>query len=148
MSEPMAYAGHVDGAGKFHPTNPGAFKFAGMPFKDKDVILTWEERKDTRSNKQNRAFYGVVIRLFCEYMGYRFNNARDKEIVKTEVLLAIGHYDIKRGLGDKEIRVVKPTHNMKTKEFIEMYEQCQELGASMNIVIPDPESALALGAKG
>jgi hypothetical protein len=145
--EAMAYAGHVDAAGKFHPMNPGAFKFAGIPFKNKDVILTWEERKNTRSNRQNRAFYGIVVKAFCEYMGYRISNARDKEFVKNEILLAIGHYDIKTGLGGKAVREVKSTHNLDTREFQELYEACQMLGAENGLVIPDPESAAVMGAK-
>lgn len=148
MSDPMAYAGRIDEAGKFHPVNPGAFKFAGLPFKGKDVIITFEERADTRSNRQNRAFYGIVVKAFCEHMGYRFNNAREKEFVKNEILLAIGHYEIKAGIGGTEKKVVKPTHKMPAKDFSVMYETCQQLGAENEIMIPDPDSALALGAKG
>ncbi len=147
MAEPMAYAGHVDEVGKFHPVNPGAFKYAGVPFRGKDVILTWEERKTTRSNRQNRAFYGIVVKAFCEYMGYRFANARDKEFVKDQILLGIGHYEIRKGLRGQNVQEVKPTHNLDAKAFKEMYEACQQLGAENGLVIPDPESALALGAK-
>jgi len=143
----MAYAGHVDGAGKFHPSNPGAFKFAGIPFKDKDVIVTFEERKTTRSNRQNRAFYGIVVKAFCEHMGYRFINARDKEFVKDQILLGIGHYEIRKGLGGKVVHEVKSTSNLDTRAFKELYEACQQLGAENGLVIPDPESAVALGAK-
>jgi hypothetical protein len=147
MSEPMAYTGHVDAAGKFHPVNPGAFKFAGLPFKGKDVIITFEERKNTRSNQQNRAFYGIVVKAFCEYMGYRFASARDKEFVKDQILLEVGHYEIKKGLGGKVVHEVKSTHNLDTKAFKELYEACQKLGAENELVIPDPESAVAMGAK-
>jgi hypothetical protein len=143
----MAYPGRVDEVGKFHPLNPGAFRFAGLPFKGKDVIVTFAERPNTRSNQQNRFFYGIVVKAFCEYMGYRFNNARDKEFVKDEILLAIGHFDIKAGIDGKEKKVVKPTHNLPAQDFSVMCEMCQQLGAEHNLIIPDPDSALAMGAK-
>lgn len=146
--EPMAYAGRVDAAGKFHPSNPGAFRFAGMPFKEKDVIVTFEERKTTRSNRQNRAFYGIVVKAFCEHMGYRFASTKDKEFVKDQILLGIGHYEIRKGLRGEVVHEAKSTHNMDPKAFKEMYEACQQLGAENQIMIPDPESAVALGAKG
>lgn len=146
--EPMAYAGTVDEAGKFRPINPGAFKFSFVPFKGRDVILTIEERRTTRSNRQNRAFYGIVVKAFCEHMGYRFNNARDKEFVKSVILNGIGHYEIRKGLRGETVHDVKPTSNLDTREFKELYEACQQLGAENGLVIPDPESALALGAKG
>lgn len=145
--DPMAYAGSVDEVGKFHPSAPGAFRFAFLPFKGREVVLTIEAKKETRSNRQNRAFFGIVVRAFCERMGYRFASAKDKEFVKDEILIAIGHYEIKRGLGGKEKKVVKSTHNMPKMEFKEMYEACQMLGAENGLVIPDPESPVAMGAK-
>lgn len=118
-----------------------------MPFRDKDVIVTFEERKTTRSNRQNRAFYGIVVKAFCEHMGHRFANARDKEFVKGVILNGIGHYEIRKGLRGEVVHDAKPTSNLNTQEFKELYEACQQLGAENGLVIPDPESALALGAK-
>lgn len=146
--EPMSYPGRFDAAGKFHPKDPGAFRHAGVPFKGKAGLVTFEELKTTRSNRQNRAFFGIVVRAFCEHMGYRFANARDKEFVKDQILLGVGHYTVRKGLGGREVHEAMPTHNMDPRAFKELYEACQELGAQEGLVIPDPESPVALGAKG
>lgn len=144
----VAYLGEKGEDGKFKPDSPKAFSFAMAGFKPKQrVRVIFEEYKETRSNRQNRYFWGVVVRAFCEYMGYRFANARDREFVKDQILTGIGHYELKMGLGGKEIKVVKGTHNLPAREFKEMVEACQELGAENGIVIADPESPRALGAK-
>lgn len=147
MLDPVAYEGTVNETGKFFPYSPNAFKFALRPFVGKRIKVTFEEYRDTRSNQQNRAFYGIAVKLFCEYMGYRFSSAREKEFVKNQILEAIGHYDIVKGIDGRPKNMIRPTSNMDTREFSEMYEACQELGASLGLVIPDPDSAHAMAAK-
>ena len=62
----MSHLGRVGEDGKFIPANPGAFKFAFLPFKGGEVVLTIEAKKETRSDVQNRTFYRLVVRAFCE----------------------------------------------------------------------------------
>lgn len=147
MREAVEYVGVVDmDSAKFEPDSPGAFRFAFAPFKGKKVRLRIEEWKATRSNQQNRAFYALVVRSFCEYMGYRFGNEREKEYVKAQVLEAVGHYTIERGLDGKEKKLIKSTSRLDKREFSELFEACQQLGAENGIVIDDPDSARGLGA--
>lgn len=146
--EPMSYLGVKGENNKFQPDSPKAFSLALAGFKPgQRVRVTFDMERDTRSERQNKAFYGVVVRYFCEFMGYRFGNEREKEYVKGQVLEAVGHYELVRGLDGKEKKLVKPTKKMEKKAFSELYEACQELGATMGIMIPDPESPQAMGAK-
>lgn len=142
MADAVAYAGIVGEDGKLHPDSPGAFKFAFTPFKGKKVKLTIEEWKETRSNQQNRAWFGIVIKYFMEYMGIR-----DRLYVHRVILEHIGHYDLVEVFGKME-KKIKSTHNLPKREFSELYEAAQQLGAEFGIVIPDPTSAQAQAVMG
>lgn len=146
--DPVSYLGVKGEGGRFAPDSPQAFKYAMAAFQpNQRVRVTFEAYAETRSNRQNRFFWGVVVRAFCEHMGYRFGNARDKEFVKDQILIGIGHWEAKEGLGGQKVKVVKPTHNMPAKDFKSLVEACQELGASIGLVIADPESPRAQGAR-
>lgn len=142
MDKAVAYIGHVGENGEFSPDSPNAFKYAYRPFHGKTVLLTIEEYKNTRSNRQNRAWFGIVIPAFMAYMG-----ERDKLYVHGEVLKAIGHYDIKESF-EGQTKNPKPTRNLSTEKFSELYQAAQELGASLGVPIPDPDSAQALAVMG
>lgn len=133
MVEAVLYPGRAE-AGRFIPDSPGAFKFAFRPFEGKAVEVLVREFKKTRSNRQNRAWFGIVIKAFMDYMG-----ERDKLYVHTKVLEAIGHYEVKMVFG-KEDKKVLPTHNLKADKFKALYEAAQELGAQYGVMIPDPDS--------
>ena len=143
MLDPVTYDGTVDDNGKFFPYNPGAFKFALRPFRGKRLRVTFEEYRETRSSQQNRAFYGLAVKAFCEHMGYRFANQRDKEFVKGQILEGIGWYEIAKGIDGKPKHKIKPTSNMSTQAFSEMYEAIQQLGAEYGVVVPDPDWTMA-----
>jgi hypothetical protein len=138
VSNAVQYVGDVDEAtAKFRADSPGAFRFAFAPFKGKKVKLTIEEWKATRTNQQNRAWFGIVVKLFMQHQG-----ERDKEYMHRVILEHIGHYDLVETLGKTEKRL-KRTSKLSTREFSELYEAAQQLGAEYGIMIPDPESAQA-----
>ena len=146
--DPLAFLGTKGEDGRFKADSPKAFSFAMAGFKPgQRVRVTFEAEGDNRTERQNRMFYGVVVRYFCEYMGYRFGNELEKEYVKAQVLEQVGHYDLVRGLDGKEKKLVKPTRKMDKKAFSELYEACQELAASLGVVLPDQNSQQAMGAK-
>lgn len=142
MDKAVAYIGQVGEGDKFIPDSPGAFKYAFRPFRGLPILVTIEEYKNTRSNRQNRAWFGIVIREFMAYMG-----ERDKLYVHREVCKAIGHYEIKESF-DGPVKEPKRTSNMSTEKFSELYKAAQEFGASLGIVIPDPDSSHGLAAIG
>lgn len=146
--DPVSYIGKKGEDGKFKPDSPRAFSFALAPFKtDEKIKVTFETHHETRSNAQNRAFFGIVVKEFCRFMGYRFNNERDRNYVKEQVLELVGHCETVPGFhGQMKVRVL-PTHNLSKPAFKDLYERCQEEGAALGIVLPDPGTPEYLGAK-
>lgn len=143
MREAVEYVGAVDeGTAKFHPDSPGAFRFAFAPFKGKKVRLRIEEWKQTRTNQQNRAWFGIVVKEFMRHTG-----ERNKEYMHRVILEHVGHYDLVETLGKMEKRI-KPTSKLSTREFSELYEAAQQLGAEYGIMIPDPDSSQAQAMMG
>lgn len=143
MEKAVAYIGTVGEDGKFIPDSPGAFKYALRPFPvGTNILITFEELKNTRSNRQNRAWFGIVIKEFMGYMG-----ERDKLYVHAEVCKAIGHYEVRESF-EGPVKVPKPTRRLSSDKFSELYKAAQELGASLGLMIPDPDSKYALAVMG
>lgn len=144
----VSYLGVKDDNGKFSPDSPKAFSLAMARFQPKEKIkVTFEKHHETRSKAQNRAFFGIVVRAFCDEFGYRFNNKRDRDFVYSQVLLLCGWYEVKRGLHGEEVKEPKPTHNLPKHQFKQLYETAQEEGAKLGLMIADPESSIALAAR-
>lgn len=147
--DPMAYLGVKGENGRFQPDSPKAFSLALARFQAKEKIkVTFEKYHETRSNAQNRAFWGIVVRAFSDYMGYRFNNERDRNYVKDCLLELIGHTEAVAGLnGEMKVRVL-PTSKLSKPAFKDLYERCQEEGAKLGVFLPDPGTPEYMGAKG
>ena len=141
--EALVYLGAMGEDGKFHADSPSAFRAGAKAFAGKRLRVTFEEPRETRSDRQNRAFYGLAVKAFCEHMGYRFNSVLDREYVKREILIAVGHFDRRRGLDGKEKLEPKPTKKLDTREFAELYEAIQVMGAEIGVMVPDPEPEMA-----
>jgi hypothetical protein len=110
------------------------FEEALRRFPDGAVSVRISRARPKRSDGQTRFFHGVVIPLFAEHCGYELDEMKDVlalELIPKEIT------DMKTG----EVRVV-PGHTsaLNTKEFNDLIERAQRLGASMGIVIPDPSS--------
>lgn len=98
-------------------------------------VVTVKKLRDKRSDRQNRFWHGVVVPLFSEHCGYDFDDMKDAlalELLPRELV------DMKTG----EVRIVPGhTSELDTKAFNDLIERAQRLGASMGIVIPDPNEA-------
>src|SRR3972149_3289575 len=97
----------------------------------KSVEVTITEYRNTRTDRQNRYWHGVVVEMFREAMGYEktaANHMRVHEYLKIELNSeALEIVDQKTG----EIRTViiaKPTAILSTVEFNELKERAQKLG--------------------
>lgn len=136
----VVYSGAVEN-GRFRPLDGAAFSQAFIPFNGKTVLVWIKEKKRQRSNPQNRYWFGVIIRIFMEYMGYPIRPASQHDIryVHEQVLIAIGHFEMVKGFGGNERRA-KSTHNLPTDVFGGLIEAAQRLGAENNLYIPDPDS--------
>ena len=88
--------------------------------------------RERRSSAQNRYWHGVVLPLFAEHCGNTVDEMKDilaLELLPKEVC------DLRTG----EVRIVPGhTSDLNTKEFNELVERAQQLGAEMGINIPNP----------
>ena len=113
------------------------FEAAMRRFPDGVVGVRFEVLREKRSSAQNRYWHGVVIPLFAEHCGYEFEEMKDAlalELLPKEVI------DMKTG----EVRTVPGhTSELNTKQFNELIERAQRLGAGMGIYVPDPNEVAA-----
>lgn len=101
-------------------------------FKRGKVLATFKAYRPKRSDAQNRFWHGVVIPAFAEHCGYEFAEMKDAlalQLIPREV----------SDLTTAEVRTIPGhTSDLNTKEFNDLIERAQRLGAEMGIVIPDP----------
>ena len=101
-------------------------------FKRGMVLCKFKAHRETRSSAQNRYYHGVVIPIFAEHCG--LSAAETKDVLALE-LLPKEVTDMRTG----EVRVVPGhTSELNTKEFNELIERAQRLGAELGLYIPDP----------
>jgi len=129
--------GGVIADGKLTVSGRRIFEEAMRRFPDGHVVVSVKVSRPSRSSAQNRFWHGVVIPAFAEHCGYDFDDMKDTlalELLPREVI------DVKT----REVRIV-PGHTSKlnTKEFNELIERAQRLGAEMGIYIPDPGEVAA-----
>jgi len=130
--------GVIDEKGQLLPIALTAFRQAMKRFPaGAKVTIRVEIERQKRSNSQNRYWHGVVIPLFAEHCGYDFEDMKDTLALK---LIPREITDVTTG----EVHVV-PGHTSKltTKEFNDLIERAQRLGAEMDIYIPSPNEVAA-----
>lgn len=116
-------------SGKLIFENPSRFLSYQKSLEGKPLELILRKRKSQRSNRQNRAYWGIVIDILSKELGYS----------KDEVHLALkqkfaSHVDYATGL-----IIMESTAKMSTKRFMEYYENIQRWAAEfLNCQIPDP----------
>jgi hypothetical protein len=132
MLEQYEALGEVTAEGRFEVFDRAHMLKAIQHFKRGTVLFSMKVHRETRSNAQNRFWHGVVVPAFVDHCGYTFAEAKDAlalELLPKEVV------DVKTG----EVKTVPGhTSDLNTKEFNELIERAQQLGAEMGIYIPDP----------
>jgi len=97
-----------------------------------DVMITIDKRYKQRSDKENRYYWGVVLPLLCEYMGYtdeEMHEAIKWKFLRKETLLQPKY---------EELPTVRSTTTLTTIEFEELMEKIKIWAAEFGILIPDP----------
>jgi hypothetical protein len=85
--------------------------------------------KSTRSNQQNNAYWGILIEILSNHLGYDKNELHDALRAKF-----LSYIDAKTGL-----TVIRSTKSLNTKEFCEYYEKIQRWSAEfLQCDIPSP----------
>jgi hypothetical protein len=124
-------------SGELKPVALVAFRQAMKRFPDGQVTIRVDIAKPKRSAQQNRFWHGIVIPAFAEHCGYEFNEMKDVLALK---LLPKEIVDMDSG----EVRIVPGhTSDLSTKEFNDLIERAQRLGAELNVYIPDPGEVAA-----
>ncbi len=130
--------GIINEKGELQPVALVAFRQAMKRFTPGvKVSIRVEIERTKRSNSQNRYWHGVVIPLFAEHCGYEFEEMKDALALK---LIPKEIVDLDTG----EVRIVPGhTSDLNTKQFNELIERAQRLGAEMDIYVPDPGEVAA-----
>jgi hypothetical protein len=137
MRQDFYETGGVIENGKLQLQGRRLFEEAMRRFPNGYVRVRIDVPKPQRSSGQNRFWHGVVIPLFAEHCGYTFDEMKDALALK---LLPKEVTDLQSG----EVHIVPGhTSELNTREFNDLIERAQKLGAELGVYIPDPNEAAA-----
>lgn len=107
------------------------FIMAAYPGDECEVMVTRKKRR--RSDPQNRYWWGVVVKTFCEHLpGW------DKDDVHDYLLGEHFGWERLEGLGRVRLRPVNRSSKLGKIEFAELVGHAQRIGAAHGIYISDP----------
>ena len=96
--------------------------------KDGEYYLTVKRKTKSRSNSQNKYYWGVIIPMIADEVGYKFN------IEAHEALKFMFLKQSKNGLTS-----LRSTSDLTTVEFEEYAKKCREWASEfLNLLIPLP----------
>lgn len=120
--------------GKWVPANPvdwafDAPKLEGHPCGIRRIF-------GKRSTKQGNAWHGIVVPIYMRCMGHLNHDFAHYELVKLIRPTIV--FDMK----GQERFSPTPTHDMDTKESLELYRDAQDfIGSEYGVEVPDPDPA-------
>lgn len=115
--------------GRFYPFEQELYDGYLIGLEDKIVNLTIKEFKKNRTEDQNKYYWGVVVKLLGEELGYE----KDEIHALLGTMFLKDHIELK----GKRYTVVRSTAVLKTDEFSQYIEQCKRFAAEQGIYIPD-----------
>lgn len=122
----------VDDKGKLELSNTDAFKNELLKFKGKRVYVIVDEEKQQRSINQNNYYWGVVVKILSNELGYTQEEMH--EILKAK----FSPKDVKEVAGE-QIVIPKSTTKQKTDEFETYLEHIRRFALlQLNCKIPLP----------
>lgn len=132
MSVKPAFQAKVVG-GKLRFSKPEALGNYIKKLEGKDVRVKIEQKTKSRSLSQNNYYWGVVIELIAEHLGYRADEVHD---LMRAMFLPYSFVDAKRGIN---IQTARSTSSLTTVEFEEYIEKIRGWASSeQEIRIPLP----------
>lgn len=103
--------------------------------------VTVKRQRATRSQYQNRYYWGVVVELIAEHTGYTPDEIHDilkAKFIPKRLALCDGNGEVKG-----EFVIGGSTRRMNTVEFGEFLTEIRQWAASeLGVVIPDPNEPL------
>ena len=95
----------------------------------------------TRSNQQNRAYWGMVVPVFADWLTAQWGYLHTPEDAHHELkLLVLGRDVVNPHTGEVK-RIAPPTHTMTTEQFSDFFERARaevERLTGRHIDDPDP----------
>jgi len=122
--------------GKLVLDEPKLYKQHLKTFKREDgeptkVVMVLEKWRQSRSDNQNRYYWGVVVRMIADELGYSDEEAH--EAIKWEFLRKLG----------VRITTVRSTADLSTVEFEEYLSKVRTWASiELNIMIPLPHEVI------
>ncbi len=105
-------------------------------FAGKRVILSIAAQKKDRSDNENRYYWGVVVKILGDELGYSSDEMH--EALKFKFLRMEAEPD-----GKRRLETVRSTATLKTDEFEDYLDRIRMWAAAdMGIVIPLPNEVL------
>ena len=133
MSKPLksfVHHGEIKG-GKLILDSPRYWQGMVGMFNDAKVRIVLEKMRGTRTNRQNRYYWGVALELIAHHTGYLPEDVH--EIMRARFLKK------KRIWRGGEMAVLQSTSDLTSDEFTQYIEQVRQEAAEMEIEIPDPD---------
>jgi hypothetical protein len=114
-------------------------------FEGQNVTVTIQKTKKTRSNPQNRFYYGLVIPIMQQCLkdaGYLMTNESVHEMLKLRFLKESILVNEETG---EYLERIKSTTELSTTDFMEYILQIQKFAIEyFNTEIPNPNEELSL----
>ena len=124
---PLAiFHGHIEG-GQMYLDRVEDYQRLIERLEGKQIDLRLGKRRKPRSLPQNAYYWGVVIALFAEALGYEPEELHDALKIK---------FLTRRG--ESELPTVASTADLDTAEFTDYIERVRRLAAEHGCYIPDP----------
>lgn len=131
-----AFAGIVDGKGHLKLDDPAAFARQVARLANRPIEISIKQARSQRSGNQNRYWWGVVIPILSEHLGYDKDEMH--EAIKYKFLRLDAEPDA-HGL----VRM-RGTSVLNTKEFTDLIEEVVTWAwAEFGVVIPLPNEVIA-----
>lgn len=119
-------------AGKLVLDNDRYFRNMICGYEDTDKVrITVEKERGTRSQNQNKYYWGKVLPEIGKHIGERVEDLHD--IFRSRFLRR------KRVWRGGEITMVRSTSELTSDEFAEYLQQIIQEGAELGVVVPDAD---------
>lgn len=141
MTQEFYEAAGVVASGRLKMEGRVAFDQALRRIGDGPVIVRVSKQRMTRSRTQNNYWWGVVVPAFSEHCGYDAEEMH--EVLKVQLLPQQREWTDPETGEVTTITFGRSTASLTTKEFSDLVERAQRLGASMGIDIPSPGECAA-----
>ncbi len=117
------------------PDNPIRFAAHVRSLEGKPVELIVRKFRKSRSNPQNRYYWGVVIALLVEAFGWDDDEESDKDAAEQmhdalRMMFLKVHFE--------ELTTIRSTASLSTVEFEDYMLKCRKFGAERGCQIPEP----------